>query len=152
MLSRKHLLACTSLACIALAGAASATGGQRVLSHKLTCQMIVPTNWKTGELIKSAANSPDGSMSAVISTSGDDTTLALAKTVMTSSYKPVKTFEDSPQRLFYEYRQAGGKFPHGLYVGVPGRRNTVCGAQISFKSDSQLQAARQVALSVGPAS
>lgn len=131
---------------------ANADDGQRVLSHKQTCQITVPANWKSNPMIKSFVRAPDDSMSAVISSGAEDSTLAFAKSVVTSSYTPTRMFEDSPRRLFYEYEQSGGKFPLGIYVGVPGNHHDVCGAQISFKSASQLDAAKQIALSVKPAS
>jgi len=139
------------LACLLFAAAASAAG-QRVLSSKQSCRMTVPANWKINGMSKSVANAPDGSMTALISTSGDDTSLAMAKSVMTSSYPPVKTFEDSPQPLMYEYEQPGGKYQFGIYSGAPGENGTVCGAQISFKNVVQLDAAKQIAVSVSPAS
>lgn len=140
----------STLSILALAAStafnASAADGQRVLSTKKTCQMTVPANWQIGKLLKSTAQSPDKSMSAVISSGGDDTTLAFAKSVMESSYKPVKVFEDSPRRLWYAYDTGDGM---GWYVGVPGTHHNVCGAQIVFKH-AATDIAKSIALSVGP--
>lgn len=128
---------------------AAAAASLNILSSKKTCQMTVPSNWEQGELLKSTADSPDKKMSAVISSGGNDTTLAFAKSVMESSFKPTKVFEDSPHRLWYAYDMGNGST--NWYVGVPGTHKNVCGAQISFKNASMESTAKAIALSVGPA-
>lgn len=147
MTIQRSLMLFSAFILVGAASSASATDGQRLLSTKKTCQMTVPANWQAGKFLKSAAQSPDKSMSAVISSGGDDTTLAFAKSVMESSYKPVKVFEDSPHRLWYAYSTGDGGV--GWYVGVPGTHNNVCGAQISFKG-AATDAAKKIALSVSP--
>lgn len=134
-----------------VAGNASAAGGQRILSSKKTCQLTVPNDWKVGnKYLHSFANSPDKTLGAIISSGGDDTTLSEAKSIMESAYKPVKILEDSPHRLWYEYQGPNEGF--GYYVGVPGRQNNVCGAQITFKHAGDADKLKPIALSVGPAS
>lgn len=135
--------------CLALAGTASAAGTQRILSHAGTCEMTVPASWKVGKWIKSSADSADGSMSAVISTARGTYAMSAVKPIIESTFKPVQTFEDSPQRLWYAY--AGNLGQVGAwYVGVPGKAG-VCGAQIAFKHASDAALAKQIALSVKPA-
>lgn len=130
------------------AGAAHATPGTRtLLSHKLTCRITVPADWKINPVIRSAASARDKSIGAVISSGAPDTSLAFAKKVMQGSYPPKQVFEDTPRRLLYEYDAGGGKL--GIYVGVPGNHAEVCGAQITFARSREAQA-RQIALSVGP--
>ncbi|HJP98469.1 MAG TPA: hypothetical protein VJ862_07910 [Rhodanobacteraceae bacterium] len=131
-----------------VAGAANAAAGTRtLLSHKLTCRITVPADWKSNPVIRSAATAPDGSIGAVISSGAPDTTLAFAKKVMQGSYPPRQVLEDTPRRLSYVYDAGGGKL--GIYVGVPGNHAEVCGAQITFARSREAQA-RQIALSVGP--
>lgn len=138
-----------ALAALALCVAATASAaGQTLLSHKRTCQMTVPANWQIDHLVKSSAYSPDHSMSAVISNSAADTSLALSKQVMEGTYPPKHVFEDSSRRLVYEYQTGTGKF--GLYAGVPSRHGDVCGAQISFRKGREALAL-QIAASIGPA-
>lgn len=136
------------LSALCFAGAANAAPATRtLLSHKLTCRITVPADWKVNPVINSAASAADKSIGAVISSGAPDTTLALAREVMLSSYPPKQVFEDSPKRLFYEYDAGAGKL--GIYVGVPGNHSEVCGAQITFSRSKEAQA-RQLALSVGP--
>lgn len=134
------------LTLLAVAGTAHAAG-ITLHSHKGDCQMTVPADWHVGKLIKSSAESPDGSMSVVISSSAPDTNLAFSKQVMEGSYPPVQVFEDSPKRLFYRYDN--DRKP-GYYVGVPGRKNDVCGAQIGAPAGKEALV-KQLAASVGPA-
>lgn len=134
------------LAALACAGTAHAAG-ITLHSHKGGCQITVPADWHVGKFLKSSADSPDGKMSAVISTSGADSDLAFTKSVMEGSYPPVQVYEDSPKRLFYRYAAAGGKL--GFYVGVPGPNKTVCGAQISAHA-GQDATVKQIAASVAP--
>lgn len=143
----KYALPCAI--CLALAGVASAAGSQRILSHAGTCEMTVPAGWKTDKWIKSSASSADGSMSAVISTARGTYAMSAVKPIIESTFKPVQTFEDSAQRLWYAY--AGNQGQAGAwYVGVPGKAG-VCGAQIAFSTPAQAALAKQIALSVKPA-
>lgn len=114
------------LAALAIAGSAHATG-LTLHARKGSCQMTVPADWHVSKYGPYSADSPDGSMSALISASGPDTNLAFAKQVMEGSFPPKQVFEDSPKRLFYRYGEA--RKP-GYYVGVPGH-GRVCGSQIS---------------------
>lgn len=133
------------LAALAITGSAHAAG-ITLHSHKGTCQMTVPADWHVDKLLKSSADSPDGSMSAVISTSAPDTDLAFSKQVMEGSYPPTQVYEDSPKRLFYRY---GSASKPGYYIGVPGPSGTVCGAQIGAPAGKEALV-KQLAASVGP--
>lgn len=136
--------------CLALAGVASAAGNQRILSHAGTCEMTVPAGWKIDKWIKSSASSADGTMSAVISTAHGSYVLSEVKPIITATFPPTQTFEDSAQRLWFAYAGNGHKRMVGWYVGVPGKAG-VCGAQITYSHASQADLAKQIALSVKPA-
>ena len=129
----------------ASAHAAAPSGWQRVLSHKGTCTMSVPTDWKANPMLKSDVATADASAGAVIHTDADVTTLAELKPLLLQSMKPTKTFEDSPQRWWFQYQGGGGT---SWYVGVPGKHG-VCGAQIGFKHAAMTDTAKKIALSVG---
>lgn len=144
----KYALPCAL--CLAFATTASAAGSQRILSHAGTCEMTVPAGWTTDKLLKSLATSPDGTMSALISTAHGSTALSEVKPIMTASFPPTQTFEDSAQRLWFAYKGDGGERKVGWYVGVPGKAG-VCGAQIAFNTAAQAAIAKQIALSVKPA-
>lgn len=139
----------TAAFCIAATTQACATGGQRVLSHAGTCEMTVPADWKANGLVKSAVSSPDRSIRAVISTAPDFHAMSEVKPIVESAMAPVKVFEDTPRRLWYQYEAPNGGT--AWYVGVPGK-DGICGSQITFKNATQADTAKQVALSVKPAS
>ena len=130
------------LACMSSAGAEP--GWQKVLARKGGCAMSVPGDWKVDSLLKGSAGLDDQSASAVVSLADSVTTLAEVKPVMEGNFKPTKTFEDSPHRLFYQYA-AGGRTV--FYVGVP-VKGGICGAQISFKPGKE-DVANRIAASVG---
>lgn len=132
--------------------AAQAGGTQRILSRDKACEMTVPANWKIDKLIKSEADTPNKSMYAVIESPRPKITLAQIKPFMEKTQVPVKVFEDSPQRLWYQFK-ADADDAYGIhwYIGAP-RQGGVCAGSISFKKASQTGPAKQVALSVKPAS
>ena len=119
-------------------------GWQKVVARKGGCVMSVPAGWKVDPLLKGSAGLDDQSASAVVSLADSVTTLAEVKPVMEGNFKPTKTFEDSPHRLFYQY-VAGGRTV--FYVGVP-VKGGICGAQISFKPGKE-DVANRIAASVG---
>lgn len=138
-----------SFACLlAVTAAAAGDGGMRITSRKGDCQLTVPSGWKADAMIKSSVSAPGDVASAVISSSGAFGSLAEIKPIIQSSLVPVKTYEDSPQRLWYQYQGNGRGV--GWYVGVPGK-GVICGAQIGFKTAAQEDMARKIALTVGPA-
>src|SRR5690348_1730920 len=135
--------------CIGATTHAYAAGGQRVVSHAGTCEMTVPADWKANRLLKSVVNSPDKSIGAVISTAPDFHAMSEVKPIVESAMKPVKVFEDTPRRLWYQYEAPNGGT--AWYVGVPGK-DGICGSQITFKNPAQADVAKPIALSVKPAS
>jgi len=145
---QKVLLATLSMvgfmAATAAPNAPAEPGWQKVVARKGGCAMYVPADWKVDTLLKGSAGLDDQSASAVISLADSVTTLAEVKPVMEGNFKPTKTFEDSPHRLFYQYLVGGRTM---LYVGVP-VKGGICGAQISFKPGKEA-VANKVAASVG---
>ncbi len=65
-------------------------------------------------------------------------------TVIEGMYKPVKTFEDSSQRLWYSYELNGKTH---WYVGVP-VKGGICGAQLTVGKADQDATAKTIAMSV----
>lgn len=149
-MNRQHssMILMVSLTCALASRATWAAGEQHIHSHKGTCQVTVPSNWKQGTLLKSRASAPDDEASVVVTSTEGFATLAEIKPIIQSSLIPVKTLEDSAQRLWYQYKRDDEGT--GWYVGVPGK-GAICGAQIGFKSAAQADLARKIALSVGPA-
>lgn len=146
----KYALPCAI--CLTLASVASVAGSARAAgitlhSRKGSCQMTVPADWHVGKYGQYSADSPDGSMSALISSGPAGHGLAFAKKIVEGTFPPEQVFEDSSKRLFYRYA-SGSK--SGYYVGVPGASGNVCGAQIAFSTNSQAALAKQIALSVKP--
>lgn len=149
-MKRKHttLIVIASLAGMLATGATLATGEQHIHSHKGTCQVTVPSDWKQNSMLKSMASAPGKAVTVVVTSSEGFTALADVKPIIQSSLVPVKTIEDTSQRLWYQYKGDGKGI--GWYVGVPGK-GVICGAQISFKNAAQADLARKIALSVRPA-
>ncbi|HWU75577.1 MAG TPA: hypothetical protein VN043_03670 [Rhodanobacter sp.] len=137
-------LAIIGLLCAGLAHAADQT-----IVAKGRCQMTVPANWKADSLLKTEVTAPDKSASAVLSSPNPSFTLAEVKPMVQASLKPVKSIEDSAQRLWYAYETSYGQGT-GWYVGVPGKNGHICAAQISFKSAPEEALAKKIALSIKP--
>ncbi|MGH8540034.1 MAG: hypothetical protein ACRETW_05955 [Stenotrophobium sp.] len=151
----KHALPITmamaGLLASAAAAAATPVGSQRILSKDQACEITVPAGWKLDKWNKSDAKAADKSITASIESPHPHFTLAQIKPIVQGSLKPVETFEDSPQRLWYHYQfDQYGAGTH-WYVGVP-RKGGICAATIIFKKASQADLAKQIALSVKPAS
>jgi hypothetical protein len=132
------------LAALAIGGTAHAAG-ITLHSRKGSCQMTVPADWHVGKYGQYSADSPDGSMSALISSGPAGHGLAFAKQVMEGSFPPKQVFEDSPKRLFYRY---GSDSKPGYYVGVPGNQGAVCGSQIGAPAGKEALV-KQIAATVG---
>lgn len=147
-----NTLRCTFIGTLALLGTAAyanVRAADQIIIAKGRCQMTVPADWTADSLLKTDVSAPDGSASAVLSSPHFTATLAQVKAMVQQTLVPKKVFEDSAQRLWYQYRtksQPGS----GWYVGVPGKGGTICAAQISFKSAAQAAFARKIALSVKP--
>jgi len=126
------------------AAAPGATGWQKVMARKGVCVISVPSDWKVDPILKGTASANDNSASAVISRADGVSTLAEVKPVMEGNFKPTKTFEDTAQRLWYQY-SIGAQT--AWYVGVP-VKGGICGAQITFKPGKEA-IANKIAASVG---
>ncbi|OOG62927.1 hypothetical protein B0E46_12005 [Rhodanobacter sp. B04] len=150
-MSRQSMIATlASLLCLTVAAqAAAGAAGKRILSLKKTCAISVPADWQVDKWVSSDAFAPDKSGSAVIDSNTSVGSLAEVKPIVQSMLKPTKIFEDSPQRLWYQYEGSGGGST-SWYVGVPGNGG-ICAAQITFRKTLQAELARQIAMSVGPA-
>lgn len=140
------LLVCLSTVVMA----ATDHGSQRVLSLKKTCEVTVPADWRIDQWISSDAAAPDHSASVAIDSNTGAASLAAIKPLAQSMFKPLRVFEDGPQRLWYAYRGASANGT-SWYVGVPGQIG-VCTAQINFRSGDQADLARRIVMSVRPAS
>ncbi|HEY4212474.1 MAG TPA: hypothetical protein VGM84_13425 [Steroidobacteraceae bacterium] len=132
------------VASLAAPAAPPSAGWQKVLARKGGCSLYVPADWKVGAVLKSSAASPDGTASAVVDRTDVATTLAEVKPVIQGMYKPVKTFEDSSQRLWYSY-ELNNKTQ--WYVGVP-VKGGICGAQLTVGKPDQDATAKKIAMSV----
>lgn len=130
-----------------------ATGPQRIVTHNGECEATVPKNWTVSRHY-SQASSPDGRIDVhVFTTSYADNmkTLAELKALNVNAYKPVKTFEDTPQRIWWQYA------PHfennnGWFVAVLGKTGT-CNLEISFANSviADEAVAKTIARSLKPA-
>jgi hypothetical protein len=122
-------------------------GWKKVVARKGGCLIYVPADWKIDPVLKGSAGLDDNSASAVVSLADSVSSLADVKPIMEGNYKPTKTFEDSPHRLWYQYDMNART---NFYVGVP-VKGGICGAQITFKPGKEA-IANKIAASIGPAS
>jgi hypothetical protein len=147
----KTLTIAASVALVGVAthvpAAAPEAGWQRVPALKGHCEMYVPGDWKTDEYIKSSLHSADNSASAVISSSQAFSSMAELKPGIERMFPPSKTFEDTAQRLWYQYTNAGAGT--NWYIAVPGPGGS-CTMQITYKSASSEAIAKKIALSLAP--
>jgi hypothetical protein len=127
--------------------AAPEAGWQRVAALKGHCEMYVPADWKADEYIKSSLHSADNSASAVISSSQAFSSMAELKPGIERMFPPTKAFEDSAQRLWYQYTNAGTGT--NWYVAVPAPGGS-CTMQITYKNASSEAVAKKIALSLAP--
>lgn len=134
---------------LASVAAHAASGTQRILSSDKACEMTVPANWTIDKWDSNNADAPDRSIRTGIDSPRPHVTLAQIKPIVQQNRPPEKTFEDSPQRLWYQSERDS----YGIYwyVGVP-RSGGVCSGTIIFKKASDAALAKQIALSVKPSS
>jgi hypothetical protein len=128
-------------------------GPQRIVTHNGECEVTVPGGWTVDQSMRQAS-SPDYGVDVHVFTTdytSNMKSLADLKALNVGAYKPVKSFEDTPERLWYQYA------PHyqndnGWYVAVLGKTGT-CNLEISFKNSviPDANAAKQIALSLKPA-
>lgn len=110
--------------------AAAPNGWQQVSDKGGRCSIAVPGDWKG--LIKTAPQSANQKSRAIISSSDPTTSLAQLKPIASQMMKPVRVFEDSASRYWYQFEGNEGTGTH-WYVAVPAK-GAVCLAQIIFKS------------------
>jgi hypothetical protein len=125
---------------------------QRMVTQNGECAVTLPPGWNVDQTVREA-NSPDRGVDVHVFTTGyveNLKTLADLKALNANAYKPVKTFEDTPARLWYQYA------PHfqnnnGWYVAVLGKTGT-CNLEISFRNSviPDEKSAKQIALSLKP--
>lgn len=141
------LMSTLAVGCIVLsvnAVAAAPSGWQQVSDKAGRCSIAVPGDWKG--LIKTAPQSADKNSQAIISSSDMTTSLAQLKPIASQMMKPVKVFEDTASRYWYQFEGNEGTGTH-WYVAVPAK-GAVCLAQIIFKSGGDEATLKTVARSL----
>jgi hypothetical protein len=126
-------------------GAATPAGWQQVSDKAGRCTISVPGDWKA-PFIKTSVESPDKNFGVIVSSSDLTPSLAEAKPLAEGVMKPVKIFEDSASRLWYQYEGNSGTGTH-WYVAVQAK-GAVCVADLNYKSDRDLTTLKTVATSL----
>ncbi|MGH8128174.1 MAG: hypothetical protein ACRER1_05680 [Gammaproteobacteria bacterium] len=139
-------MALTGLLASTAAQAATSAGGMRLVTRQKTCEMTVPAGWKINKWLKSRASAPDDSATAGLSSPDTGYNLSQAKPIVEGSLKPIKIFEDTPRRFWYQYKTSAGP-GIGWYVGVP-FKDGICTALIAFKNTSQTEMIKKIVMSV----
>lgn len=123
---------------------------QRLVTDNGECEVTVPGTWTADQTVRET-HSPDHVVDVHVFTANyveNLKTLADLKALYANTYKQVKTFEDTPARLWYQFA------PHyhnnnGWYVAVPGKTG-ICELEISFHNSviPDAKTAKQIALSL----
>lgn len=137
-----------AIALVAIASAAQAgpAGWHTVQDRKGRCSVELPSDWKAGAL-PGVFQAPDGS-NAIVTSNSAATSVAEVKASATQTLKPVKTFEDSAARLWYQYEGSPGTGT-GWYEAVPAPGG-VCLMQLTLKAPADETAGRTIAGTLAP--
>ena len=124
-------------------------GPQHVVTRNDACEVVVPAGWTVDPSMREA-RSPDNGVDVHVFTTdyaSNMKSLADLKPLVAGAYKPVKVFEDTSKRFWYQYA------PHptgdGWYVATPAKTGT-CNLEIAFRNSviPDQNVARQIALSL----
>lgn len=126
-------------------GAATPAGWQLFSDKAGRCTISAPADWKA-PFIKTSVESPDKNFSVIISSSDATPSLTEAKLLAQRMMPPVKIFEDTASRLWYQYEGNEGTGTH-WYVAVQAK-DAVCLAQLTYKSERDWAVLKSVATSL----
>jgi hypothetical protein len=112
----------------------AAGAGGRIVTGNGECEVTVPAGWTVDQSMRQAS-SPDYDVDVHVFTrdyASNMHSLAELKALNAAAYKPVKTFEDTPLRLWIQYAP---RFENndGWYVALLGKTGT-CELDIGFKN------------------
>lgn len=128
---------------------AALTGPQHVVTRNGECDVTVPAGWTVDPSMREAWSAGSAVDVHVFTTdyAANMKSLADLKPLVSGAYKPVKVFEDTPKRLWYQY--APHPTGNGWYVATLAKTGT-CNLEIAFRNsvipDQNL--AKQIALSL----
>jgi len=138
---------------ILLAGAAAAqtvpAGWKVINDSKKLCQVAVPADWTPDAIFKSMAISPDQKSNVVVHglPAGTD-----YKTVVENAKKlfpPVKIFEESATRIWFQKAPPSGKTVTDWYFAIRGAQ--ACNAEIVFGGAVTEDTAKKIVGTLAPA-
>jgi hypothetical protein len=129
-----------------LIGAAAAqtvpAGWKIVTDRKGLCQIAVPADWMADKIMPSNVSSPDKKASVIVhgiaAPATYEQTVATAKTM----FKPMKTFEESANRVWWSSTMRPGKTGESWYVAIGGGQ--VCDAQVEFQDPAFADTAKKI--------
>jgi hypothetical protein len=130
------------------------TGWQLIKDSKNNCQIAVPADWSPyGDNYGAAIFHDTTTAMAVVTSQPGQTFRPLSEALLKVLDIPKdKMFENSAKRVFYQDKTSGGpEDPNGYTFSVPGKAGT-CSGRLTFVPSITEDAARKIALSLGPVS
>ncbi len=112
------------------------------------CQVAVPRDWMHDRAVPNRAASPDGRSHVAVHESTSGRTLAKVGAEAEQVMRPVRIFENTDQRLWYE--TSDRKNDTRWYVAVADG-GKVCDAQIQYEGPRQEAIAKKIVATLGPA-
>jgi hypothetical protein len=137
---------------LTLAGACAAQetpAGWRVMKDRPNrCQMAVPHDWTSDNLVPSFATSPDGKTTAVVHSQQPGRAYQEVVESAKKLYQGVKVVEETSSHTWFTYKPMNGRPGEGLYIATSG--GTVCTATVDYGDPSTASFARKIAATVAP--
>jgi hypothetical protein len=113
--------------------------------RRAKCEIAVPASWMPGAL-SVGMKAPQGDVSVIVSSSPLPT-LADAKKMTNTMYKPTNSFEDTASRYWIAYAPSRGRTGTFWYEAIAAN-GMVCAVQIEADSSLSESDARQIAASL----
>ena len=133
------------LALTVTAAIAAPAGWKVATDRRAKCEIAVPPNWVPGAL-NVGMKSPQGEESAIVSSSPLPS-LADAKKMTNTMYKPTQTFEDTATRYWIAYTPARPRAGTFWYEAIAAN-GMVCAVQIEADTNLTEADAKQIAASL----
>jgi hypothetical protein len=132
------LTAATLLLALCVAGQSPA-GWQVMKDKKQLCQISVPAGWTADKIMPSSLTAGDKKASVIFSNKPADVTYADIVKMAKDMFKPVKTFEEGPNRTWFSSAAKKGSSWYAVINTKP-----VCEVQVDFQDPGFEASAKQI--------
>jgi hypothetical protein len=135
---------------VASAAPQGAPAGWKIIKDKKQlCQMAVPADWVADKFMSTQLTAPDGKTNALMGAKPEGTTYQEIADMAKSMFKPVKTFEGTATRTWFEEAQGANKKKTSWYAVI--NSSPVCEVQVEFQDPALEADARKIVASLGKA-